>query len=35
MDQQPFNIFEALSQYALLENAKRELEEKKKKTTYL
>ncbi|EIQ4145375.1 competence protein ComK [Staphylococcus pseudintermedius] len=30
-DQQPFNIFEALSQYALLENAKRELEEKKKK----
>lgn len=34
-DQQPFNIFEALSQYALLENAKRELEEKKKKTTYL
>ncbi|ELH4423671.1 competence protein ComK [Staphylococcus pseudintermedius] len=27
-DQQPFNIFEALSQYALLENAKRELEEK-------
>ncbi|HDK5710250.1 TPA: competence protein ComK, partial [Staphylococcus pseudintermedius] len=32
-DQQPFNIFEALSQYALLENAKRELEEKKKKTT--
>ncbi|HDK5668658.1 TPA: competence protein ComK, partial [Staphylococcus pseudintermedius] len=26
-DQQPFNIFEALSQYALLENAKRELEE--------
>ncbi|EGQ4414829.1 competence protein ComK, partial [Staphylococcus pseudintermedius] len=25
-DQQPFNIFEALSQYALLENAKRELE---------
>ncbi|HCT0494231.1 TPA: competence protein ComK, partial [Staphylococcus pseudintermedius] len=28
-DQQPFNIFEALSQYALLENAKRELEEKK------
>ncbi|PWZ46795.1 competence protein ComK, partial [Staphylococcus pseudintermedius] len=24
-----------LSQYALLENAKRELEEKKKKTTYL
>ncbi|UXS43721.1 competence protein ComK [Staphylococcus delphini] len=34
-DQQPFNIFEALSQYALLENAKRELEEKKKKATYL
>lgn len=34
-DQQPFIIFEALSQYALLENAKRELEEKKKKTTYL
>lgn len=34
-DQQPFNIFEALSQYALLENAKRELEEKRKKTTYL
>ncbi|WP_330988816.1 competence protein ComK [Staphylococcus pseudintermedius] len=34
-DQQPFNIFEALSQYALLENAKRELEEKKKKTAYL
>ncbi|MFB3236499.1 competence protein ComK [Staphylococcus pseudintermedius] len=34
-DQQPFNIFEALTQYALLENAKRELEEKKKKTTYL
>lgn len=34
-DQQHFNIFEALSQYALLENAKRELEEKKKKTTYL
>ncbi|MGS4027614.1 competence protein ComK [Staphylococcus pseudintermedius] len=34
-DQQPFNIFEALSQYALLENAKRELEEKKKKTIYL
>ncbi|EHS7204606.1 competence protein ComK [Staphylococcus pseudintermedius] len=34
-DQQPFNIFQALSQYALLENAKRELEEKKKKTTYL
>ncbi|MDK4075986.1 competence protein ComK [Staphylococcus pseudintermedius] len=34
-DQQPFNIFEALSQYALLENAKRELEEKKKKKTYL
>ncbi|EII6325763.1 competence protein ComK [Staphylococcus pseudintermedius] len=34
-DQQPFNIFEALSQYALLENAKSELEEKKKKTTYL
>lgn len=34
-NQQPFNIFEALSQYALLENAKRELEEKKKKTTYL
>ncbi|EHL7192525.1 competence protein ComK [Staphylococcus pseudintermedius] len=34
-DQQPFNIFEALSQYTLLENAKRELEEKKKKTTYL
>ncbi|EMB9444910.1 competence protein ComK [Staphylococcus pseudintermedius] len=30
-DQQPFNIFEALSQYALLENAKRELEEKKKR----
>ncbi|HCT0498694.1 TPA: competence protein ComK, partial [Staphylococcus pseudintermedius] len=28
-DQQPFNIFEALSQYTLLENAKRELEEKK------
>ncbi|MTV20860.1 competence protein ComK [Staphylococcus delphini] len=27
-DQQLFNIFEALSQYALLENAKRELEEK-------
>ncbi|QHW36520.1 competence protein ComK [Staphylococcus ursi] len=34
-DQQPFNIFEALSQYALLENAKRELEEKKKNATYL
>ncbi|MDT0871512.1 competence protein ComK [Staphylococcus pseudintermedius] len=34
-DQQPFNIFEALSQYALLENAKIKLEEKKKKTTYL
>ncbi|HEC2146282.1 TPA: competence protein ComK [Staphylococcus delphini] len=34
-EQQPFNIFEALSQYALLENAKRELEEKKKKATYL
>lgn len=34
-DQQRFNIFEALSQYALLENAKKDLEEKKTNNNYL